>query len=388
MFLLRTLSRAALQPAHNCVNCLRNASTASPSHKGPGKKQVIFSGIQPTGVPHVGNYLGALREWVKLQNNVTPDSTLLFSIVDLHAITIKQHPRHLAKWRKEMLATLLAIGLDPKRCIIFTQSSVKQHAELMWILSCNASMGYLGRMTQWKSKLSLPKDASPLAPAANTDALKLGLLSYPVLQAADILLYNTTHVPVGQDQAQHLEFTRDLAIGFNHIYPTKSKPQSLLTVPRTLLSPARRVMSLTNPIKKMSKSDPKPFSRILITDTKQEIQTKLKFALTDSIEGISYDHETRPGVSNLIDLIHHFDESVAKSPKALALELKDLSMKALKDKVADTVELGIRDIRERYEGLMGEDQTVLTDHIENGAIRAEEIAEETMRRVRDAVGLR
>lgn len=150
MSLLRTLHRAAPLSLRTCRNGSRYGSTISSPQKGHGGKRVIFSGIQPTGVPHLGNYLGALRQWVKLQNEATPDTTLLFSIVDLHAITIKQDPIDLSRRRKEMLASLLAVGLDPKRSIIFAQSSVKQHAELMWILSCGASMGYLGRMTQWK----------------------------------------------------------------------------------------------------------------------------------------------------------------------------------------------------------------------------------------------
>ncbi|KAH3907067.1 tryptophan--tRNA (Trp) ligase [Parastagonospora nodorum] len=248
-------------------------------------------------------------------------------------------------------------------------------------------MGYLSRMTQWKSKLSLPANASPLEPSNNKDAPKLGLFSYPVLQAADILLYNTTHVPVGEDQAQHLELTRELAIGFNHSYSSNSSPGPLLTVPQTLLSPAKRVMSLTDPTKKMSKSDPKPKSRILITDSKDVIHNKLRTALTDSIEGVSYDPEKRPGVSNLVDLLYHFDDSVAASPEELAGELKDLSMRALKEKVADTVEVGIRDIRERYKSLMDGDQKELVEHAEEGARRAEEIAEATMKRVREAMGM-
>lgn len=233
-----------------------------------------------------------------------------------------------------------------------------------------------------QSKLSLPSNASPLDPANNKDALKLGLFSYPVLQAADILLYNTTHVPVGEDQAQHLEFTRELAAGFNHVYGS-----ALLTVPETLLSPAKRVMSLTDPTKKMSKSDPKPKSRILLTDSRAQIHSKLKTALTDSIDGVSYNRETRPGVSNLIDLLFHFDaNSAAASPEELALDLKDLSMRALKEHVADTVDAGIRDIRGRYEELMGGDQKELVQHAEEGARRAEEIAEQTMKRVRGAMG--
>lgn len=152
---LRALHRATPSPLRSCSNCLRRYSLASPSSQQQTQKKVIFSGIQPTGIPHLGNYLGALRQWVRLQDEASPDTTLLFSIVDLHAITIKQDARELANWRKEMLASLLAVGLDPKRCIIFTQSSVKQHAELMWILSCGASMGYLGRMTQWKVSVQL-----------------------------------------------------------------------------------------------------------------------------------------------------------------------------------------------------------------------------------------
>ncbi|KAF1851092.1 tryptophanyl-tRNA synthetase [Cucurbitaria berberidis CBS 394.84] len=388
MFSLRTLHRAAPSSLRISSSCLRNYSVALPPREQPGKKQVIFSGIQPTGVPHLGNYLGALRQWVKLQDEASPDTTLLFSIVDLHAITIKQNPTQLALWRKEMLASLLAVGLDPKRCIIFAQSSVKQHAELMWILSCGASMGYLGRMTQWKSKLSLPSNASPLDPSpSNKDALKLGLFSYPVLQAADVLLYNTTHVPVGEDQAQHLEFSRELAIGFNHLYTPKSSSDPLLTIPQTLLSPAKRVMSLTDPAKKMSKSDPKPKSRILITDSGEEIHNKLKTALTDSIEGVSYDREMRPGVSNLVDLMFHFNQSVAASPEELANDMRDLSMRALKERVADTVDDGIKDIRERYEELMGGNHKELVGYAEDGASRAEEIAEETMKRVRGAIGI-
>jgi tryptophanyl-tRNA synthetase len=364
---LRSLARSHTH-THNHT---RRISTAP--------RNVVFSGIQPTGVPHLGNYLGALRQWVRLQDEAAPNTTLLFSIVDLHAITVRQDPRALQQWRREMLASLLAVGLDPARCVLFAQSSVKQHAELMWILSCGASMGYLGRMTQWKSKMQLPEHASPLA--ASTNQLKLGLFSYPVLQAADILLYNTTHVPVGDDQAQHLEFTRELAIAFNHLYGP------LLTVPETQLSPAKRVMSLVEPTKKMSKSDPRPKSRILITDERHAIHAKLKSALTDSIEGVSYDPEARPGVSNLVDLLFHFDQAGAASPEELALDLKDLSMRALKEKAADTLDRSIAPIRERYQALMSGDQRELVAHAEHGAQKAEAIAESTMQRIRNAMGM-
>ena len=217
----------------NGIRCL------SSSH--PNSSKVIFSGIQPTGIPHLGNYLGALRQWVKLQDEVKPDDRCYFSIVDLHAITIPQEPDSLKRWRKEMFASLLAIGLDAKRSTIFYQSDVPQHSELMWILSCRASMGYLSRMTQWKSKVQLTESASPYDTPS-----PLGLFSYPVLQAADILLYRyasfsssmsieanffhrTTHVPVGEDQAQHLEFSRTIAAGFNsHYGPTLIEPETLL----------------------------------------------------------------------------------------------------------------------------------------------------------------
>jgi tryptophanyl-tRNA synthetase len=238
-----------------------------------------------------------------------------------------------------------------------------------------------------QSKLSLPDNASPLEPAANKDALKLGLFSYPVLQAADILLYNTTDVPVGEDQAQHLELTRELAAGFNHLYTPESSETPLLTLPHTLLSPAKRVMSLTDPTKKMSKSDSNPKSRILITDSRDDIRHKMKRALTDSIEGVSYNRETRPGVSNLVDLLYHFDDSATGSPEDLANDLKTLSMQALKVKAADTVDVGIRDIRGRYEELMGGDEKRLIEIAEESSSRAEVIAEETMKRVRSAMGM-
>jgi tryptophanyl-tRNA synthetase len=338
---------------------------------------------------------------------------LLFSIVDLHAITVQQDASELARWRKEMLASLYAIGLKKERSIVFYQSAVPQHAELMWLLSCTASMGYLSRMTQWKvrffssllialvpnfvhhvddmhqSKLSLPSDASPLDPSpTNKTALKLGLFSYPVLQAADILLYNTTHVPVGEDQAQHLEFARELAAGFNHVYAPNSK-EPILIPPQTILSPAKRVMSLTNPAKKMSKSDPDPKSRILITDSFEDISRKFRTALTDSIEGVSYDHATRPGVSNLVDIIYHMDESKFPSPEAAAQDMNALSMKALKEQAAKTVETGLRDVRERYEFIMGRKNAdkILEVYSRNAKNQAGDIAWGNMNRIKGLMGL-
>ncbi|KAF2678980.1 tryptophanyl-tRNA synthetase [Lentithecium fluviatile CBS 122367] len=405
MFSLRTqpaLRRAVSVRSHVCPSCVRfNSSEATSfpeNNAGPSiikqiggtkRSRTIFSGIQPTGVPHLGNYLGALREWVKLQRDANHGDQLIYSIVDLHAITVKQEREQLAKRKKELFASLLAIGLDPKRSIIFEQSRVPEHLELMWILSCNASMGYLGRMTQWKSKLALSENASPFeASAPNKPALKLGLFSYPVLQAADILVYGTTHVPVGEDQAQHLEFARDLAAGFNHVYAPHEGVE-ILRSPQTILSPAKRVMSLTDPTKKMSKSDPDPRSSILITDSKEEIRKKINGAKTDSLVGISYDRERRPGVSNLIDILCYMADDNTISPETLARDMgaANVSMKALKELVADTIDVGLRDVRGRYEDIMSLPIDHLSGLSKDGKSRARTEARKMVNTVYAALGL-
>ncbi|KAF2666301.1 tryptophan-tRNA ligase [Microthyrium microscopicum] len=358
--------------ARSQVEISRRCLSSSPT---PSKSKVIFSGIQPTGIPHLGNYLGALRQWVKLQETESDDTRLLYSLVDLHAITVKQDPRQLRQWRHESLATLLAIGLDPARSIIFHQSDVPAHSELMWILSCTASVGHLSRMTQWKSKLALPENAKPL-----DSPLQLGLFSYPVLQAADILVHQATHVPVGEDQSQHLEFTRSCATGFNHLYG------DVLTEPETILSPAKRVMSLSKPAdKKMSKSDTNYKSRILITDSREEIQRKVKTAVTDSIDGITFDPINRPGIANLVTIMQYLLEDELITPEEL---VKDIPTKsALKDRVTDVIDAHIEPIRERFNKLMSpDDRDYLIDVAEEGAEMAITSAEETMKKVRDAIG--
>lgn len=341
--------------------------------------KIIFSGIQPTGVPHLGNYLGALRQWVKLQDEADDNNTrLIYSLVDLHAITIRQDPAQLRQWKKESFAMLLAIGLDPERSTIFHQSDVAAHTELMWILSCQASTGYLSRMTQWKDKTSNEKDGH--------EKLKLGLFSYPVLQAADVLVHGTTHVPVGHDQAQHLEFAREVANGFNHQYGA-----NILTPPETIISPAKRVMSLTNPVSKMSKSDRNPKSRILLTDSEEVIKQKVKSAITDSLSGISYNPPLRPGVSNLIDLIYHasgYDTSSAGNQEELAREMENMTMRVVKDRAAQAVNDLIRPIRERYTEIMEREGEDLEGIAKAGAEEARNSAEVTMKAVREAVGFR
>ncbi|KAJ4302921.1 Tryptophan--tRNA ligase, mitochondrial [Kalmusia sp. IMI 367209] len=377
-------------PASQPDNGPRIRREKTPNYPSSNRK-VIFSGIQPTGIPHLGNYLGALRQWVKLQDEALPQDRLIFSIVDLHAITVAYDPEQLVQWRREMYAALLAVGLDPKRCVIFSQSEVLEHTQLMWILSCQASMGYLGRMTQWKSKLSLADNASPLDPSpSNKAALKLGLFSYPVLQAADILLYQATHVPVGEDQAQHLEFARELANGINHTFFANKKITPFIKPPQTIHSPAKRVMSLQNPIKKMSKSDPDPRSRILITDTRETIHAKIKHARTDSVAGISYDRDMRPGVSNLIDIMYYMDETKHTSPEMLAHDMfgADLSMKAMKEKVADTIDEALAEVRERFREQMARSNADVLKEVSTGAAKARSIAGDTHIRLKSAMGLR
>ncbi|KAK1640288.1 tryptophanyl-tRNA synthetase [Colletotrichum phormii] len=345
-----------------------------------GNHQVIFSGIQPTGTPHLGNYAGAIRQWVQLQGKPAESCKLVYSVVDLHAITVPQKAGQLRQWKRETLAALLAAGINPERSTLFYQSSVPAHSELMWILSCTASMGYLSRMTQWKSKLSLSTDATILDEGAKA-SLKLGLFSYPVLQAADILVHRATHVPVGDDQRQHLEFARECVTNFNHNFGP------LLVSPETITSPTRRVMSLQQPTQKMSKSAKDPRSRILITDTPEEIHAKVMSAFTDSSNNVSYDPTNRPGVSNLLEILSIFDAQ-ARNPTQLAESLSHASLRDLKQAVSKAVIEGLGGIRERYMELLSVDEGRYLDAVEaKGASKARLNANETMVLVREATGL-
>ncbi|KAG9246365.1 hypothetical protein BJ878DRAFT_497358 [Calycina marina] len=367
-------------PKSSCLPIsFRRLNSASPQTH---ENQVIFSGIQPTGVPHIGNYLGALQQWVNLQSTARPSTKLLFSIVDWHAITKAQDPALLARRSRETLATLLAVGIDPERSVVFLQSSVPQHLELYWQLLCTATTwGGLSRMTSWKSKIGIPADSDPLDPISGKPPM--GLFNYPVLQAADILIHRATHVPVGDDQSQHLELTRQLTTSFNHIYATTFTP------PQTLLSPAKRIMSLTTPLSKMSKSDHNPLSRILITSPPAAITLALKAALTDSLNTITYSPLERPGVSNLLDLYSYFDPQ-QRTPAALAASCRGMGLGALKALVAEAVVEGLAPVRETYERVVGEDESsggaFLRGVRERGGRRARDSAEETMVGVRRAMG--
>ncbi|KAK0099675.1 Tryptophan--tRNA ligase, mitochondrial [Cadophora gregata] len=375
----KATSQSHIQTSRFSSSPSSSQSSSPPSP--PSTPQTIFSGIQPTGIPHLGNYLGALRTWVSLQDTSAASTNLFFSVVDLHAITLFQRPEDLRRWRREALASLLACGVREERCTVFWQGQVAAHSELMWILSCTASMGYLSRMTQWKSKLSLSDNTSPLDESSKSK-LKLGLFSYPVLQAADILVHRATHVPVGEDQSQHLEFARECVTNFNHTYGC-----SHLVTPQTILSPTKRIMSLTSPTTKMSKSAPSPLSRILITDTPTTISQKISSALTDSQNLVTWDPVSRPGVSNLLTLLSSFDEH-GRSPQELGekFEKEGMGLGVFKKMVGEAVGEGLSGVRGRFEEVMREEGYV-EEVAMRGAKRARESAEETMVLVREAVGL-
>ncbi|RDB19322.1 Tryptophan--tRNA ligase, mitochondrial [Hypsizygus marmoreus] len=342
-------------------------------------RRVVFSGIQPTGVPHLGNYLGALSNWVKLQRTAAPEDELFFSIVGWHALTLPQEPTSLAKSRRELLATLLAIGLDPKRSVIFHQDHNQSHTELAWILNCITPIGKLRRMTTWKSRLATSRNANDES-EVDESMLNAGLFTYPVLQAADILAYRSTHVPVGEDQTQHLELCRDLADTFNRTFKSSSP---LFPLPSQINTTSRRILSLKDPSSKMSKSSPDLQSRILLTDTGAQIQSKIRAAVTDSIAGISYDPIARPGTSNLLTILAACtDEDVAD----VAKRYEGKGHGHLKADVAAAVEEMIKGPRAEFEKLRHE--TAYLDQVaKDGAERAMERSDRTMKVVRERLGL-
>ncbi|KAG0365374.1 Tryptophan--tRNA ligase, mitochondrial [Gamsiella multidivaricata] len=334
---------------------------------------------KPTGQPHLGNYLGAISNWVALQEQAHLDNeTLLFSIVDLHAITLPQDPIKLRKERREMAITLLACGIDPKKCILFEQSRVSGHSELTWILNCMTPVGWLTRMTQWKAKLGVARGVQSLEDASATAALKLGLLAYPVLMASDILLYKATKIPVGEDQIQHLELARDIAVTFNK---TVHKP--FFPLPRPIITEAKRVMSLRDPSKKMSKSDKSDQSRINLVDTPEVISSKIKRAVTDSVRGISYDRTERPAVANLIEI---YAALKRMSVEDVVKEHAESSSAVFKEALVDVLVSSLKPIQEEMARLDKEDayvQSVLRD----GAERASELARPNLQEIKTLMGL-
>ena len=324
----------------------------------------VFSGVQPTGNLHLGNYLGAIRNWVAMQR----DYDCLYCIVDLHAITVPQDPAQLAANTREVAAGLLAAGLDPETCIIFNQSRVPAHAELAWLLNCFAPLGWLNRMTQFKDKAGKNRENAPL-----------GFYAYPVLMAADILVYHATHVPVGEDQKQHLEFCRDLAGAFN-----RSCGREFFPLPEPLIQgTATRVMSLRDGRRKMSKSDGSDYARINLTDDADTIALKIKRAKTDSEPGLDYAPERRPEASNLLSI---YAALAGESVAAVAAEHAGMGFAAFKNKLADLAIGTLGPITARMRELVAE-RTYIDGVMTDGAARARRIADAKLAEAQAIVGL-
>ncbi|KAL6937380.1 Tryptophan--tRNA ligase, mitochondrial [Hanseniaspora osmophila] len=339
----------------------------------------IFSMVQPTGKFHLGNYLGAVRVWKDLCDLKT-NQNLYFGVADLHAITIpKPDASNFKQLRLEAIASLLSIGIDPLKAHVFFQSSIPQHAELNWMLSTFAPMGYLNRMTQWKSKSNIKE--SDEGTLDNTSNVKLGLFAYPVLQAADILLYKSTHVPVGEDQSQHLELTRTLAENFNKMYKKRVFP-----LPKTMLAPTKKILSLNSVAKKMSKSDPNQNGVVYLNDSPEEIARKIKKAVTDNIsEAFYYDPINRPGVSNLINMIS------GTQRKSISAVEKDIAQyknhQDFKNYVTEVLVEELKEPRLKYDNLI-QDLSYLEKVQQEGASKASEVAEQTLDEVKTTMGFK
>ena len=331
-------------------------------------KKKIFSGVQPTGNLHLGNYLGAIKNFVSLNND--DENECIFCVVDLHAITVSQDPAILRENIRETVATFIASGIDPKKSIIFNQSRVSAHSEAAWILSCIARMGWLNRMTQFKEKAGKDKEKA-----------SVGLYSYPILMAADILLYDSTHVPVGNDQKQHLELCRDIAQKFNNDY----RADDFFKVPEPLIQKEfSRIMSLKDGSKKMSKSDLSDLSRINLTDEKDQILNKIKKAKTDSlpIPSTVKELDNRPEARNLI--------GIYSSLANLTLEksIQDFTGKnfsEFKDKLSQILIDKIGPISNEIKRLL-KDKSYLDKILDDGCKKADSIASIKIKKIRDIVG--
>nr|XP_004667566.2 tryptophan--tRNA ligase, mitochondrial isoform X1 [Jaculus jaculus] len=340
-------------------------------HKGPKgtpavqKESVerVFSGIQPTGILHLGNYLGAIESWVRLQDKY---DTVLYSIVDLHSITVPQDPIFLHQSILDMTATLLACGINPEKSILFQQSQVLEHTQLNWILTCMIRLPRLQHLHQWKAKTAKQKHDGTV-----------GLLTYPVLQAADILSYKSTHVPVGEDQAQHMELVQDLAQGFNKKYG------EFFPVPQSILTSMRKVRSLRDPSTKMSKSDPDKLATVRITDSPEEIVQKFRKAVTDFTSEVSYEPASRKGVSNLVAIHAAVTGLTVEEVVCNSAGIDTAHYKLL---VADAVIEKFAPIKSEIEKLKMD-----KDHLEKvlraGSAKAKELAYPTLQEVKKLIGI-
>ena len=323
-------------------------------------KKRIFSGIQPSGDLTLGSYMGAIKNWAALQH----EYECLFCIVDMHAITVRQVPADLRRRTLEQLAQYIACGLDPEKNIMFIQSHVPQHAELSWVLGCYTQFGELSRMTQFKQKSQ-----------QHADNITAGLFTYPVLMAADILLYQADLVPVGEDQKQHVELCRDIAARFNYTY------SDTFTLPEPFIPKmGARIMSLGNPDNKMSKSDPD--GCVYIMDRPEDIMRKFKRAVTDCETAVRYDRENKPGISNLLTI---YCAATGKTIEQAEAEFADQGYGVFKPAVGEAVVELMRPIREQTQQLLG-DKSYLESIYKSGAERASALADRTLRKVYKKVG--
>lgn len=326
----------------------------------------VVSGIQPTGNPHLGNYLGAIKRWAEMQH----ETECLIFLADLHAITVYNDPAQLAATIREAAATLIACGIDPEKAILFNQARVPAHAELAWLLNCTARVGWLNRMTQFKEKSG-----------KNREGASVGLYAYPVLQAADVLLYQATHVPVGEDQKQHLELARDIAAKFNTDYGVE-----LFTLPEPLIGDsAARIMSLRDGAAKMSKSDPSDMSRINLTDDSDTIAQKVRKAKTDpeplpeTLEGLA----SRPEAKNLVGI---YAALAGREMQEVLSEFAGQGFGAFKPALADLAVEALRPIKTRLDELMAHPNEI--DRIlERGSAQAAVLARPTLQAAYQALGL-
>lgn len=326
-------------------------------------QDLLVSGVQPTNNLHIGNYIGALKQWLHLQHQ----HRCLFMVVDLHAITVPQDPKKLRANILDIVATYLALGLDPKRCSLFIQSEVPEHTELAWLLMTIAKMGELERMTQFKDKS-----------AKQGESTSLGLFGYPVLMAADILLYNASAVPVGEDQVQHLELTRDLAQRFNSTFgETFRIPQALIQ------AQGARIMGLDEPTKKMSKSADSAYNYIALSDEADVIRKKIMKAVTDTDGIVKYDVETKPAISNLLTIFHHM---TGEAIPEIETRYAGQGYGAFKKELAEATVAHLSPIQERLKTFQ-QDPAELMKILDEARDHARSIATETMKTVRDRMGL-
>ncbi|MGI9312562.1 MAG: tryptophan--tRNA ligase [Alphaproteobacteria bacterium] len=328
--------------------------------------KIIFSGVQPTGEIHIGNYLGAISQFVSNQDEYKS----IFSIVDLHAITIPQNPKELLNRTRQVLAIFLASGIDPTKNIIFNQSQVAEHTQLAWILNCTARVGWLNRMTQFKDKAG-----------KNKENASIGLYTYPILMAADILLYSASHVPVGDDQKQHLELARDIAHKFNTDYDT-----DIFRLPEPLLNKSStRIMSLRDGSKKMSKSDISEYSRILMTDSNDEITIKIKKAKTDSMNMPSSSDEagSRPEIENLLNI---YCACSGESKDIIISDFSGKEISSFKNELTKVIISVVEPIAIKTKELLN-DQDYLDNILKKGSDNARQIAKQKIKDLYKIIGM-